>query len=390
MKTPINYSQQYIDSSDKKAVLKVLESESLTQGKNILLFEKLFSKKVKSKYAVTVSNATAGLYISCLALGIKNNDIVWTSSNSFVASSNAPLLCGAKIEFVDIDINTYNMSIQKLEEKLEMAKLTNTLPSLVIPVHFAGLMTYHKEIKKLSKKYNFKILEDASHSLGASDNDILSGSCKYSEISVFSFHPVKMITTGEGGMITTNSKKMYEQMLVLRSHGINKNKKLFQNKIFFNWSYEQISLSLNFRLTDIQSALGISQLKKLNMFVKKRNKIASIYNRKLVNFNIILPTVPKGFKSSFHLYVIRFKNHSIQSKVYNYMRKHNINVQVHYIPIHTQPYYKKFSKLLKNNLNNTNLYSKTCLSLPVFFTLNESQINFICNTLKNALIKYDK
>lgn len=386
MKRNINYSRHFIDKADIKSVTDVLKSDFLTQGKKVNEFENKFSTIVNSKYALAVTNATSGLYLACLALGLKKNDIVWTASNSFVASSNAPKLIGCKIDFIDIDLKTYNISIEDLEKKLIKAKNNNKLPKLIIPVHFAGLPSYQKKIKKLSNEYRFKILEDASHSLGAHHNNDPVGSCKYSDISVFSFHPVKIITTGEGGMITTNSKKIYNQLLILRNHGINRDPNKFLNKNHPKWYYEQISISLNFRMNDIQAALGISQIKKLKKFVKERNRIAKFYNDKLKNENLILPFIPKNFYSSFHLYVIRFKKPDMQKKIYNYLKSNNINVQVHYIPIHTQPFYKKIIKT--TNLKNTMIYSQSCLSIPNYYGLNQKQLNLIVSKIMEAIKIY--
>ena len=302
----ISYGRQYLDKKDINSVNQILKSNFLTQGPTVEKFENNLKKKTSAKYAVSTNSATSCLMLACRALGLKKNDLVWTSPNTFVSTANSALHCGAKVDFVDIDLETGNMSILFLKKKLLEAKNKNQLPKLLIPVHFAGQPTDQKEIWKLSKKYNFKILEDASHSIGAKHHHEIVGSCKWSDIVVMSFHPVKPITTGEGGVALTNKKKLAQKMKMLRTHGIEKNlSKKIKHKIG-DWYYEQRDLGFNFRLSDIHASLGISQLKKLKYFIKERNKIARRYDQIFKDNKNILPLKIKNYNySSYHLYVIR-------------------------------------------------------------------------------------
>jgi len=282
----IPYSRQYIDKSDVESVKKVLKSDYLTTGPQINKFENLVNKYCGSKYSVAFNSATSALHIACMALKLKKNDILWTSPISFVASANCGLYCGAKIDFVDIDIETFNISLYKLEKKLIQAKKNKKLPKALVVVHLGGLSCKMKEISKLSKKYRFKIIEDASHALGAIYNNSRVGSCKYSDITVFSFHPVKIITSAEGGVATTNQKRLADQMSILREHGIVREKSKFTERSHGKWFYQQQYLGFNYRLSDVHAALGINQLKKINLFVKRRNQIINTYKTKLKNFPI--------------------------------------------------------------------------------------------------------
>ena len=279
---------------------------------------KKISRYVGSKYAVAVSSASAGLHISCLALNLGKNDILWTVPNTFIASASCGLHCGAKVDFVDIDKKTKNISIEKLIEKLEISK-KNLLPKILVPVHFAGQPTLQEKIFDLSKKYNFKIIEDASHSLGSIRLKNKVGNCKWSNLTVFSFHPVKPITTAEGGIITTNDKKYYEDLKVLRNHGILRDPRKL--KIKSHWYYEQIKLGFNYRMNEIQAALGISQLKKLNLFNNFRNKAANFYLKHLKDLPIDLPTIDKANSSSYHLFVINFDETKIKQTYNNIFKK---------------------------------------------------------------------
>ena len=282
MENSIPYGKQLIDKDDINSVIEVLKSDWITQGPKVEEFENSISRYCNSKYAVAVNSATSALHIACRALELKSGDILWTSPNSFVASANCGLYCDSIIDFVDIDPLTYNMSIDKLEKKLINAESSNSLPKVIIPVHFAGQSCDMQRLHSLSKKYNFKILEDASHALGASYKDYKVGSCKYSDITVFSFHPVKIITTGEGGVATTNSSILQKRMTLFRSHGITK-ENIRSSSDVGAWSYEQIDLGYNYRLSDINAALGCSQIKKIDEFVKKRNSIAQKYNIEFID-----------------------------------------------------------------------------------------------------------
>ena len=283
----IPYGRQEICRDDIRSVTRTLNSDWLTQGPNVQKFEDLVAEKVGSNFAIACNSATSALHLACKSLNLKKGDIVWTSPNSFVASANAAIYCDAKVDFVDIDPRTYNLSIEKLEQKLIYSKKNNCLPKIIIPVHFAGQSCDMKSIYKLSKKYKFKIIEDASHAIGGSYENQKVGSCKYSSITVFSFHPVKIITTAEGGIATTNNRKIAERLFRDRSHGITRDKKSFR-KVYKDeiWNYQQVDLGFNYRMNDIQAALGISQLQKLQKFINKRHQIASYYDSELSNLGI--------------------------------------------------------------------------------------------------------
>ena len=364
----INYSKQNISKDDIKSVIKVLKSNFLTQGPSVKLFEKKVKEIVSAKYAYAVNSATSGLHVACMSIGISKNDVVWTSPNSFVASSNCALYCGAKIDFVDIDLRNYNLCPLKLENKLRSTKKKN-LPKAIVLVHFAGHANDLTRIKRLSQKYNFKIIEDASHALGAKYKNGYIGNCEFSDVCVFSFHPVKSITTGEGGLITTNSKKISDKINLFRNHGINKNKKILIDKTKKINHYEQIELGFNFRMNDIEAALGISQANRLKKFIYKRISLAKIYDKELTGLPIQKPIFTKN--SSWHLYVILLKNNNTRQKLFEFLKKNNINCQIHYIPIHIHPFYKKIG-FKKNDFPNSVDYYERCLSLPIFFDLKYS------------------
>ena len=383
------YSRQKVEKDDIKAVIKVLKSDFLTQGENVPKFEKAISKKFNTKYALATNSGTSALHVACIAIGLTKNDIVWTSANSFVASINCAKYLGAKVDFVDIDPNSYNLSVNDLKKKLEFAKKKKKLPKLIVVVHFAGQPADLKKIYKLSKIYKFKIIEDASHAIGAKYNGSFIGNCKYSNITVFSFHPVKIITSGEGGMCLTNNKLLNEKMDLLRTHGITKNKKkFFKKKNIGPWYYEQLSLGYNYRMSDIHAALGISQLKKLNYFVNERNRLAKNYYNLLQNLPITLPKIFKGNKSSFHLFVIKIKLDKVKKKYYqifNFLRKKKIWVNLHYLPIYSQPFYRKIFKK-KIFLKNTEKYYRSALSIPIYPGLKLKDQIYISKKLKEILL----
>mgnify|MGYP001236637860 CR=1 FL=1 len=354
----INYGKHSINQSDIDSVVDVLKSDFITQGPKVVEFENDLKKYCNAKYAKVVSNATAALHIAYLAIGIKKGDIVWTSPNTFVSTANAALYCGAEIDFVDIDPKTYNISVEALHKKLLNAKLENKLPKLVVPVHFAGQSCEMKDIWKLSKEFNFKIIEDASHALGGEYLDNKVGGCQYSDMAVFSFHPVKMITTGEGGAILTNDKKLDKALSLLRTHGITKDADMFVNNSDGDWYYEQQALGFNYRLSDIQAALGISQLRRIDSFVAKRRKIADYYFNNLDEE--LLPYQHPDTSSSWHLFVIQTKN---RKKLYNHLKNNGVQTQVHYIPVYSQPFYKH------EILSSTERFYERCLSLPIYFDL---------------------
>lgn len=384
----IFYGRQYIDNKDIKSVNKILKSQFLTQGPCIEKFENDLKKKTSSKYAILANSATSCLILACRALGLKKNDLVWTSPNTFVSTSNSALHCGAKVDLVDIDIETGNISVKSLKEKLLKAKKKNQLPKLLIPVHFAGQPTEQKEIWKLSRKYNFKILEDASHSLGAKHHQEIVGSCKWSHIVVMSFHPVKPITTGEGGVALTNKKKLAQKMQLLRTHGVQKKLPIKVKSQIGDWYYDLKELGFNFRMSDIHASLGISQLKKLNYFVNERNKIAKIYDTILKNNQNIVPLKKMRHNhSSYHLYVIRIISNklNIRNRLIKFLKTKNIFLNVHYIPVHYHTYYKKF-KINRSSLKNSEKYFSQAISLPMYVGLKKKQQINIIKIINNFIM----
>ncbi len=358
----ISYGKQSISQDDINAVVEVLKSNYLTQGPKVVEFENDLANYCDAQYAKVVNNGTAALHLAYLAIGLKQGDIVWTTPNTFVATANAALYCGATLDFVDIDAKTYNLSIEHLKNKLIQAKKINKIPKLVVPVHFAGQSCEMKEIWTLAREYGFKVIEDASHALGGEYMNKKVGSCEYSHMAIFSFHPVKMITTGEGGAIMTNDKELDSTVSLLRSHGITKEKSKFINNSPGDWHYEQQALGFNYRLTDIQAALGISQLKRLDDFVAKRRAIAEQYFHKLSES--FLPYQHPDTNSSWHLFVIKTKN---RKALFEHLKKNGVASQVHYIPINTQPYYDR------KRLKNSEEYYQYCLSIPIYFDLNSKE-----------------
>ena len=383
----IPYSRQEIDDDDIEVVKKVLLSDLITQGPKVEVFEEEIGKKVGAKYAYAMNSATSALHISCLSMGLKTGDILWTSPNSFVASANCGLYCGANIDFVDIDPSTYNISVEALKLKLEKADKINKIPKILVTVDFAGQAVDQREIWELSKKYNFKILEDASHALGAERDNIPVGKNKWSDITVFSFHPVKMITSAEGGMAVTDSEIYAKKINLLRTHGITRDKNSFVNPNDNPWYYEQLSLGYNYRMSELHAALGNSQLKKINKFLKKRNNLANNYNKLLKNLPISLPKVKKNNYSSFHLYVIRLDIKNLKKDyktIFNLMRSNNIGVNLHYLPIHLHPFFAR-KGFKKSDFPVAEKYSQEAMSLPIFSSLEDSQQEYICKTLKAIL-----
>ncbi len=375
----IRYSEQYIDQKDISNVVKTLKSDFITTGPEILKFEKNLSQKVKSKFCVTFNSATSALHSACIALGLKKKDWVWTSANSFVSSANCALYCGAKIDFIDIELQTFNIDLEKLEKKLNKTK-KNLLPKIIIPVVFAGQSYDFDRLLRLSKKFKFKILEDASHALGAKYKNRYVGSNK-GIISVFSFHPVKMITTGEGGSAHTDNKKYFEIMKSISTHGIIRKKNNLDYGIN-HLLYDQKYLGFNYRLTDIQAALGNSQLKKLDKFIKKRRSIVNIYEKYLNKDNLILPIERKYSKSSFHLYVVLVKNKKKRNQLINFLKKNKIFTNIHYKPIHLQNYYRKLG-FKKGDFKNAENYYERAISLPIHQSLENKDVKMIIKKINN-------
>tara|TARA_B110000008_G_scaffold122657_1_gene125103 strand:+ start:4253 stop:6373 length:2121 start_codon:yes stop_codon:yes gene_type:complete len=387
IKKVIPYGRQNISDDDIKSVVNVLKSNYLTQGPEVPNFEKAITNYTNSKFGIAVNSATSALHISCLALGLSENDILWTSPITFVASANCGLYCGAKVDFVDIDPKTYNMSVDALSKKLEIAKKENNLPKIVIPVHLSGQSCEMKEIYKLSKIYGFKIIEDASHAIGAKYNNVPIGNCKYSDITVFSFHPVKIITSGEGGMCTTNCPDLANLLCRLRSHGITRHEYEMTKKSDGPWYYQQLELGLNYRMTDIQAALGLSQLKRLDDFIVKRHQIVNKYNLAFKDKPIITPYQSPNNYSAFHLYIIRINNSSkglSRLDLFKKLREMGILVNIHYIPVYQQPYYQNIGYNL-NDFPNSEIYYQEAISLPIHTLLKDEEQDFIIENILNFL-----
>lgn len=381
----IFYGKQSIDQNDIDAVVEVLKSDFLTQGPAIEKFEKCVAEYCGAKYAVAVTSATAALHISCLATGLGKGDILWTSPITFIASANCGRYCGADVDFVDIDPSTYNMSIAELEKKLQAAEIK---PRVVVPVHLAGQSCEMDKIYKLSQKYGFKVIEDASHAIGADYKETKVGCCKYSDMTVFSFHPVKIVTTGEGGMVLTNDKDLYEKLVLYRSHGITRDPKLMTGTADGPWYYQQIDLGFNYRMTDMQAALGYSQMQKVNEFVSKRRYLAKRYNELLKNINgIQLPDQNEDTKSSWHLYVVRVdfsKISKTKNQIFAEMKEKGICLNLHYIPVHTQPYYENLG-FKGGDFPNSEKYYEEAFTLPLYYSLTDEQQDHIVKSLVEVL-----
>ena len=380
-----SYSVQNISSADRKRVSRALASEYLTQGGTVTEFEEKCAAFCGSKYALAVSSATAGLHLTLLALELNRNSLVWASANSFVSTANVVRLIGAELDFVDIDPETWVISPETLELKiLEKLTLNERLPDVVILVHFAGLVHRMPEFDHLAQKYNFRIVEDAAHAFGSKENADFVGGTKYSNACVFSFHAIKPMTTGEGGLITTNCSDFFESVKMLRSHGITKNQQLFKQKNDEPWYYEQHSLGYNYRITDFQCALGISQIGRYYKFLKKRARIVSYY-QKLLNPNVVkFQKKLKIENSSNHIFPI-LVNPLMRKNLYLYLQKHGIGVNVHYIPIYKQPFYAKDFQGFQ--LENTEKYYKQTITLPLHTYLTKAEVSKVSCLVNNYLEK---
>jgi len=384
----IPYGKQDINQADIDSVVNVLKSDFLTQGPQVPLFEKTVSDYCGSEYAVVANSATSALHIACMALNLGKGDYLWTSPNTFVASANCGLYCGAQVDFVDIDPLTYNLSSLELEKKLIQAKQDNKLPKIVIPVHFAGQSCDMRKIHSLSKEYGFKIIEDASHAIGGKYLDQPIGGCQYSDITVFSFHPVKIITTAEGGLATTNDKELLTRMQLFRSHGVTHDPKLMSKETKGGWYYQQVELGFNYRMTELQAALGVSQMKRLDEFVALRHQRQVRYDELLKGLPIVVPYQSLDSYSALHLYPITIKLDEIKrtrQEVFQVLRENNIGVNIHYIPVHTQPYYKNMG-FKKGDHPNAESYYESTISIPMFQGLTIEMQDEVVNILKKALI----
>jgi UDP-4-amino-4,6-dideoxy-N-acetyl-beta-L-altrosamine transaminase len=369
----IPYGRQDISAADIQAVADVLRSDFLTQGPVVPAFEKAVADQCGARHALAFNSATSALHVACLALGAGPGDSVWTSPNTFVASANCARYCGAEVDFVDIDPLTYNLCPQRLAEKLEQAEKVGKLPKVVIPVHFAGQSCDMAAIRSLADRYGFKIIEDASHAVGARYRGSAVGDCAYSDIAVFSFHPVKIITTGEGGMALTNASELADRMALLRTHGITRDADKFRQPAPGRWYYEQHVLGFNYRMTDIQAALGLSQLSRLDAFVARRNRLAQRYDQCLRGLPLRPPEVRPENLSSFHLYVVRLQRHSLRKthrRVFEELRQLDIGVNLHYLPVHLQPYYRDLG-FRPGQYPEAEAHAEEALTLPLYPALVE-------------------
>ncbi|MCW5300593.1 UDP-4-amino-4,6-dideoxy-N-acetyl-beta-L-altrosamine transaminase [Herbaspirillum lusitanum] len=384
----IPYGRQDISAQDIQAVVDTLTSDWITQGPAISRFEDAIASRCGGKHAIAVSNATAALHLSCLALGVGPGDIVWTSPNTFVASTNCALYCGATVDFVDIDPRTYNLCAEKLQAKLQSAQAQGRLPKVVIAVHFAGQSCDMRAIKDLADQYDFRIIEDASHAVGGKYLDEPIGNCRYSDVVIFSFHPVKIITTAEGGMVLTRDDALAKSVRQLRTHGITSDP---ADMVFREpgeiWNYQQTELGFNYRMTDIQAALGASQAQRLEEFVARRHAIARRYDELLEKLPVITPWQHPDSYSGFHLYVIRLDLTKIErthKQVYEAMRAVGVLVNIHYIPVYRQPYYEKMG-FKKGYCPEAEQYYAETLSLPLFPTLTAEEQDFVVDKLGDIL-----
>ncbi len=385
----IPYGKQEITQQDIDAVLDVLKSDFLTQGPQVPLFEASIKKAVNADYALAVNSATSALHIACLALGVGKGDVVWTTPITFVASANCALYCGADIDFVDINSDTYNLCADKLEQKLIHAKANDLLlPKVVIPVHLCGQPCKMDKIHKLGQEYGFSIIEDASHAIGGKYKSKPIGNCEYSDIAIFSFHPVKIVTTAEGGVATTNDPALAKKMELLRSHGITRDTELMTEKSHGGWYYEQIELGFNYRMTEMQATLGASQMSRLHDFVAKRNQLAANYDQLLKNLPLITPIQSDDSYSGRHLYVIRLKLNEISLShkyVFEQLREKGIGVNLHYIPVHTQPYYKELG-FVSGQFIESEKYYNDAISIPLFHTMTQEQQDKVVSVLTEVLV----
>lgn len=380
------YGRHTVTKEDLINVLNVLRSSNLTQGDKVPLLEKAISEKVNCKNSIAVNSATSALHLTCLALGLNQNDWLWTSANTFVASANCGRYCNAKVDFVDINPKTGLICTDALEKKLEVAKENNKLPKILVPVHFAGSSCDMEKIASLSKKYKFNVVEDASHALGGKYKNEPVGSCFYSIATIFSFHPVKIITTAEGGAITTNDDQLAKKLFLLRSHGITKVQEEFESNEFEDWTYEQQILGFNFRMSDLHASLGISQLKRLDKIIVERNKKFEYYQDLIKELPINLLEIPKNVKSSVHLAIIRLqeKDPNLHRKIFTELRKMNIGVQIHYLPVHLHPYYKKLGFKV-GDYPKAELHSKNCITIPLYLGMDKKDQNRVVKSLKSLL-----
>ena len=383
----IHYGRQDITKADLDAVVAVLQSDLLTQGPMVPVFERAVASYCGTAHALAVNSATSALHIACLALDLGPGDWLWTTPNTFVASANCALYCGAQVDFVDTDPRTYNLCPFKLEEKLVKAEQAGKLPKIVVPVHLTGQPSDMAAIHALGQKYGFKIIEDASHAIGGQYKDEPIGNGRYSDISVFSFHPVKIITTAEGGMALTNSAELATRLGLLRSHGITRDPLLMTEPMHGPWYYQQVALGFNYRMTDMQAALGVSQMTRLTDYVKRRHEIAMRYNELLADLPLTLPWQHPDSYSAYHLYVVRLQLDKINvthCQVFEALRAKDIMVNLHYIPVHTQPYYQQMG-FKQGDYPDAEQYYREAISIPMHVNLTDEELQFVASSLREAM-----
>lgn len=384
----IPYGRQNISDEDIQAVVDVLQSDYLTQGPVGPRFEWAICEYVSASHAVATNSATSALHIACLALGLGPGDILWTTPITFVASANCALYCGAGVDFVDIDTETFNLSVEALKEKLEIAERDDKLPKIVVPVHFGGLSCDMEAIGSLARRYGFSVIEDASHAIGGKYQREPIGNCRHSDITVFSFHPVKIITTGEGGVAVTNDPETAAKLALLRSHGITRDPGLMSREPDGEWYYQQIALGYNYRMTDIQAALGLSQLERLDELVSRRQRIANYYDERLRTLPVTSQYRPAECYSGMHLYVIRLQTGRISAshrQVFSAIREAGIGVNLHYIPVHLQPWYQAMG-FEAGDFPEAESYYGEAISLPMYPDLSDEQLDTVVDALEGVLL----
>ncbi len=385
MKT-IPYGRQQIDDDDVDAVIATLRSDFLTQGPIVPRFEAEVAARCGAAHAVAGSNATAMLHVACVALGLGNGDVLWTVPNTFVASANCALYCGASVDFIDIDPNTWNVSVSALRDKLSRARRLGSLPKVVVPVDFGGQPVEIEEIAALAKEFGFRVLEDASHAIGASRHGNPTGNCAHADVTVFSFHPVKIVTTGEGGMALTADSNLARRMQLLRSHGITRDPSEMESPPAGDWYYEQIALGFNYRMTELQAALGLSQLRHLESFVARRNYLAERYKRALAHLPVRWQEILPGNRSAYHLFTIRLDGTRCRHphrEVFASMRAAGIGVNLHYMPVHLQPYFRRLG-FAPGYCPEAERYGAEAITLPLFPAMTESEQDRIVAALEAA------